>query len=112
MKFGILLDTHFDKWGVVQQAEALGFYRAWFPDSQMIWSDCYVSMAIAATKTSRILLGTGVTNAGTRVAPITANAIATVNQIAPGRVFLGIGTGHTAMRIMGQPPVPASGFSD
>jgi alkanesulfonate monooxygenase SsuD/methylene tetrahydromethanopterin reductase-like flavin-dependent oxidoreductase (luciferase family) len=32
-------------------------------------------------------------------------AMATLNRLAPGRVFLGIGTGHTAMRSMGQRPM-------
>ena len=32
-------------------------------------------------------------------------AMATINRIAPGRVFCGIGSGNTAMRIMGHKPV-------
>jgi hypothetical protein len=49
--------------------------------------------------------------AGTRIAPVTAHSIGSINQIAPGRTFLGIGTGHTAMRVSRQDPrdkVPAS----
>jgi alkanesulfonate monooxygenase SsuD/methylene tetrahydromethanopterin reductase-like flavin-dependent oxidoreductase (luciferase family) len=41
---------------------------------------------------------------GTRPAPVTAAAIGTINALAPGRTFLGVGAGNTAMRIMGQPP--------
>jgi alkanesulfonate monooxygenase SsuD/methylene tetrahydromethanopterin reductase-like flavin-dependent oxidoreductase (luciferase family) len=83
-------------------AEELGYDSAWVADSQMIWSDCYATLALAAVRTSRIKLGTGVAIAGTRIAPVTAAAIASINEIAPGRVFLGLGTGHTAMRTMGQ----------
>ncbi len=43
--------------------------------------------------------------AGTRLAPVIAHSIASINKLAPRRAFLGIGTGHTAMRIMGQNPV-------
>jgi 5,10-methylenetetrahydromethanopterin reductase len=32
--------------------------------------------------------------------------------MAPGRIFLGIGTGHTAMRVMGQDPMGVAEFRD
>lgn len=48
MKFGILFDTHVDKWDLIRYAEALGYDAAWVPDSQMIWSDCYAIIALAA----------------------------------------------------------------
>jgi alkanesulfonate monooxygenase SsuD/methylene tetrahydromethanopterin reductase-like flavin-dependent oxidoreductase (luciferase family) len=37
---------------------------------------------------------------------VTANSIATLNQLAPGRVILGIGTGNSAWRAMGMAPRP------
>src|SRR6185312_13238731 len=36
-----------------------------------------------------------------RIAPVAANAIATLNQLAPGRIDFGVGTGFTARRAMG-----------
>ncbi len=71
----------------------------------MIWSDCYATLALAAQHPSRIRIGTGVAIPGTRIAPVTAHSIASLNRLAPGRVFLGIGTGHTAMRVMGMQPM-------
>src|SRR6516162_6612746 len=112
MEFGICFDTHISKWDLVRYAEELGYDRAWVPDSQMIWSDCYAVMALAAQATRRIKIGTGVAIPGTRIAPVTAHSIATINQLAPGRVFLGIGTGHTAMRVMGQNPMKVSEFRE
>ncbi len=112
MEFGICFDTHIEKWDLVRYAEELGYDRAWVPDSQMIWSDCYAVMALAAQATRRIKIGTGVAIPGTRIAPVTAHSIATINQIAPGRVFLGIGTGHTAMRVMGQHPMRIKDFRE
>jgi alkanesulfonate monooxygenase SsuD/methylene tetrahydromethanopterin reductase-like flavin-dependent oxidoreductase (luciferase family) len=106
MKFGIMFDTHVDKWELIHFAEELGFHRAWVPDSQMIWSDCYATLALAAANTERILLGTGITVPATRIAPVTAQAIGSINQLAPGRVFLGMGTGNTAMRLLGHPSAP------
>ena len=112
MQFGIIFDTHVDKWDLIRYGEELGYDAAWVPDSQMIWSDCYATMALAAVHTKRIKIGTGVAIAGTRIAPVTAHSIASINQLAPGRVFLGIGTGHTAMRVMGQDPVPIKEFHE
>jgi 5,10-methylenetetrahydromethanopterin reductase len=84
-------DTHVSKWDCVKFGEDLGYDRAWVPDSQMIWSDCYATLALAAANTKRIQIGTGVAIPGTRIAPVTAHSIASINQLAPGRVFLGIG---------------------
>ncbi len=112
MQFGICFDTHVSKWDVIRYAEELGYDRAWVPDSQMIWSDCYATLALAAVNTKRIKIGTGVAISGTRIAPVTAHSIASIAQLAPGRVFLGIGTGHTAMRVMGQEPMPVSEFRE
>jgi len=106
VNFAIMFDTHIDKWDLVRYAEELGYYSAYFPDSEMIWSDCYATMALAAVNTKRIRLGTGIAAPGVRIAPVTAHSIATINQIAPGRTFLGIGTGNTSMRVMGQNPTP------
>ena len=83
----------------------MGYDAAWAADSQMLYSDAYATLALAAVNTSRIRLGTGVSVAGVRLAPVTAHSIATINKLAPGRTFLGIGTGHTAMRVMGKDPV-------
>ena len=47
-----------------------------------------------------------------RIAPVTAHSIASINQLAPGRVFLGIGTGHTAMRVMGMQPMKIRDFRE
>ena len=112
MKFGISVSTKIDDWQLVKYAEDCGFDMAWVPDSQMIWSDCYATMALAAQNTSRIQLGTGVAIPGTRIAPVTAHSIASINQLAPGRVFLGIGTGHTAMRVMGMQPMKIRDFRE
>jgi len=112
MKFGAMVATKVDDWQLIRFAEEQGYDHAWVPDSQMIWSDCYATLALAAYHTSRIRLGTGVAIAGTRLAPVTAHSIASINQLAPGRVFLGIGTGHTAMRVMGFDPVKPREFRE
>ncbi|MDA0822593.1 MAG: LLM class flavin-dependent oxidoreductase [Proteobacteria bacterium] len=112
MKFSLHVQTRIGDWGFVKELEDLGYDACWFPDTQMMWSDCYATMAAAALNTSRIRLGTGVAIPGTRIAPTTAHSIASINVLAPGRVFLGIGTGHTAMRVMGQDPMPIKEFRE
>ncbi|MEM7255621.1 MAG: LLM class flavin-dependent oxidoreductase, partial [Pseudomonadota bacterium] len=109
---GICVATKIDDVGVVPYAENLGFRHAWIPDSQMIWSDCYAYMALAAQQTRTINIGTGVAVIGTRIAPVTAHSIATINRLAPGRTFLGIGTGNTAQRLMGQRPIKYKEFDE
>jgi 5,10-methylenetetrahydromethanopterin reductase len=101
MDFGIALATSADSWKFAKRAEELGFSHAWFYDTQMLSADCFVAMGAAAVNTSRIRLGTGVLVPSNRIAPVTANALATLNKLAPGRIDFGIGTGFTARRAMG-----------
>jgi 5,10-methylenetetrahydromethanopterin reductase len=89
-------------------AEAHGFSHYWVADSELMAADPYVALATAAVATKRIVLGTGVAIAGTRIAPVTACAIASVGALAPGRVVLGLGTGNSARRAMGMPPYRVS----
>jgi alkanesulfonate monooxygenase SsuD/methylene tetrahydromethanopterin reductase-like flavin-dependent oxidoreductase (luciferase family) len=95
-----------------QRAEACGFTQAWFPDSHMIWGDAYACMALAAANTRAIKLATGISVASNRIPPVTVHSIATINEIAPGRVTLGYGTGHTGRRVMGLPPVRFADFRE
>ncbi len=112
MKFSIMLATKIDDWEIYPEIEAAGYDAAWVPDSQMLWSDCYATLALAAHHTSRLEIGTGVAIPGTRIAPVTAHSIASINRLAPGRTFLGIGTGHTAMRVMGMQPMKVAAFRE
>lgn len=84
-------------------AEKRGFSHAWLYDSQMLASDVYAALALSAVQTKTIVLGPGVTNPMSRIAPQTACAIASINALAPGRTILGIGTGNTARRTLGMP---------
>lgn len=101
MDFGIAVATSTQSWKVVQRAEQLGFTHAWFYDTQLLNPDVFIGMTQAAMVTSRIRLGTGVLIPSNRIEPVTANAFATLNQIAPGRIDFGVGTGFTGRRTMG-----------
>ena len=99
-------------WMLIKDIENMGFGSVWMPDSHMIYSDTYAVLSLAAANTSKIKLGTGIAVAPTRIAPVTAHSIATINQLALGRTFLGIGTGHTGMRVMGMDPIKVGEFSE
>jgi 5,10-methylenetetrahydromethanopterin reductase len=87
-----------------QLAESLGFSHVWVADTQLMAGDVFVCLALIAAATTSVKLGTGVAIAGTRIAPVTACALGSLNQLAPGRVICGIGTGNSARRAMGLPP--------
>jgi alkanesulfonate monooxygenase SsuD/methylene tetrahydromethanopterin reductase-like flavin-dependent oxidoreductase (luciferase family) len=101
-----------DEVGFFNHAESLGYDSVWVTDSQMIFSDCYAVLALAARQTQRIRLGPGTAICGTRIPPVQVAAMATLNRLAPGRVHLGIGTGNTAMRTMGQRPMRIAEYDE
>mgnify|MGYP002629934209 CR=1 FL=1 len=111
MQFGVSCGYITDI-GFVTHAEKLGYDFAWFPDTPLIRSNIWAMMAIAAQQTQRIRLGTGLAIPGLRLAPVAAGGIATINQLAPGRVFFGSGTGNTAMRTLGQRPARVQEFRE
>lgn len=85
----------------VVAAERGGFEYAWIPDSQLLWRDPWVALGTAAPRTSTIKLGTNVTNPITRHASVTASAAGAVEEMAPERFVLGIGSGDSSVRVMG-----------
>src|SRR5258705_1378743 len=78
----------------------------------MLSADPFVAMAAAAVKTTRIRLGTGVLIPSNRIAPVAANAFASLNKLAPGRVDFGVGTGFTGRRAMGLGAVKLADMED
>ena len=106
MKYSVAFASEVDSWRWAKRAEALGYHAAWFYDTQLLNPDVFVCMALAAHETNRIRLGTGVLVPSNRIAPVTANAFATLNKLAPGRIDFGVGTGFTARRTMGQKAIP------
>jgi 5,10-methylenetetrahydromethanopterin reductase len=87
-------------------AEELGYDSVWLGDSQLIWREAYVLLGAAAARTSRVKLGTGVTNPVTRHAAVTASAAATLHELSGGRALLGVGVGDSALKSIGLNAVP------
>ena len=112
MKFGFCVMADVDEIGFFNHVENLGYDSVWVTDSQMLFSDCYAVLALAARQTTRLRLGTGTSIAGIRVPPVHVAAMATLNRIAPGRVHIGIATGNTATRSMGQKPMRIADYRE
>jgi 5,10-methylenetetrahydromethanopterin reductase len=88
----------------VALAESLGYEKLYLGDSQLIWRELLVLLGALAVTTSRIQLGSGVTNPITRDWTVLAGAWATLDELSGGRVFVGLGVGDSAVRTMGQKP--------
>ncbi len=89
---------------VAREREEAGWDGLLVVDSQNLSGDPYVALAMAATTTSRIGLGTGVTNNVTRHAAVTACSIASIQRLSGGRAVLGIGRGDSALAHLGRAP--------
>ena len=89
---------------LTKQAEAAGFDYAWLFDSHVLWRDPYPLLTLMAQATTRLRLGTCVTNPATREPSVTASLLATLNELSGGRMDLGIGRGDSARRVLGKPP--------
>jgi len=89
----------------IARAEELGYHRAWCYDSPALYCDVWVTLALAATRTSSIGLGPGVLVPNLRHVMTTAAAIANLVDLAPGRVAVAVGSGFTGARCLGQKPM-------
>ncbi|HEV2140321.1 MAG TPA: LLM class flavin-dependent oxidoreductase, partial [Candidatus Dormibacteraeota bacterium] len=102
---GISPRQSFDSWAAfVAELERDGVRRIWVIDSQLAMKDVYAGLVVAALNTTRVGLGTGVTNALTRHPTVTVNAMAAVAEISHGRAILGLGAGDSALYGIGLQP--------
>jgi 5,10-methylenetetrahydromethanopterin reductase len=92
-------------------AEQLGFDRVWIPDERLRRS-VYVALTACALKTESIGLGVGVTNPYTRHAAVTAASIASIEELRPGKVVLGLGAGGELSHLGIDPQRPRAAVRD
>ncbi|CAA9545848.1 MAG: hypothetical protein AVDCRST_MAG33-462 [uncultured Thermomicrobiales bacterium] len=81
--------------GLVQAAEAGGADAVWVSEDPEGW-DAFAILTLLAARTSRIRLGTGVTNPLLRHPNLIAASLSTLDVVSSGRAFLGIGRGEPA----------------
>lgn len=93
-------------------AEELGYARVWIFDSAPFYEDPFVHLALAAQRTTRIGLATGVLIPSQRSVMTMASGIATIARLAPDRFRACFGTGGTARWTLGQRPLPLNDLFD
>ena len=93
---------------MVRRIESVGFSNLWLTDSSLHARNSYAYLTLAAKASSRLLLGTAVTNPLTRHPAVTAVAAATVDEISGGRMILGIGAGDRPLLALGFEPARLS----
>src|SRR5205814_8838956 len=86
-------------------AEDLGFRAVWCPEVPAFGHDIWVTLARIAEKTKRLKFGPSVLIPSYRHPMAQASAIATLEQLAPGRLMVGFGTGFTGRAGMGKKPL-------
>lgn len=87
-----LQDKHPIRDGIryVRRAEELGFEAVWQAESRLV-REATVPMAAFAATTATIRVGSGVVNCWTRNVGLMASTFITLDDLAPGRILLGIG---------------------
>jgi 5,10-methylenetetrahydromethanopterin reductase len=89
---------------LIQGVEAAGFDGAGILDSQLLCRDAFITLALAASQTSRLTLFPAVTNPFTRHVSVLAGGLQSAEELAPGRVQCVIGTGYTSAHTIGRRP--------
>lgn len=102
-RFSVLLNAEHEHRQLMWYAwlvEELGFQTLWYADERF-YRETYTGLAACAVTTSRLLLGTGVTDPFTRHPALTAAAIASLDELSEGRAILGLGAGISGYHNLG-----------
>jgi 5,10-methylenetetrahydromethanopterin reductase len=77
---------------LAKRCEARGFDSVWMAETRMT-RDSFVPMAAIAGATERIKVGSGIVNVYTRGPVVLAISFIGLEELAPGRILMGLGTG-------------------
>jgi 5,10-methylenetetrahydromethanopterin reductase len=91
-------------------AEDDGWDGLLLTDTQNLSMDVVGSLYLAASVTSRLRIGTAVTNLVTRHPAVVASTFATLHHVSGGRAHIGVGRGDTALELVGIRPPSAHEF--
>jgi 5,10-methylenetetrahydromethanopterin reductase len=92
----------------LQVAESCGFEMLTTGDSQSLWADPFVSMAVAADRTTRPRLGITVSNPMTRHPAVVASSLVALQNLSGDRMVYGLSTGDSALRAIAVHPARLS----
>lgn len=93
-------------------AEATGFDTVGIGDSQSLYREVFITSAICGQETERVKFGPRVINPVTRHPAVAASGAATLAEMAPGRVILGLGSGDSAVHNAGVGPANLAEMRD
>ena len=93
-------------------SERAGLHSIAIADSPLISRELFMSCAECLHETKSLNVMTAVTNPLTRHPSVAASAIATLCEMAPGRLLVGIATGDSAAWGAGLRPAKVSVLSD
>jgi 5,10-methylenetetrahydromethanopterin reductase len=88
----------------LEVAEASGFDLLSTGDSQSLWADPFITMAVAAEHTTRPRIGVTVSNPQTRHPAVVASSLVALQQLSGGRIVYGLSSGDSALRNIGLRP--------
>ena len=86
----------------IADCEASGFSGVGIHDHQHSGRDVFLTLALAAQRTSKIALYPATTNPVTRHPSVLASVAQTLEEIAPGRIGLTVGPGYLAVGNIGR----------
>lgn len=95
---------------IARRAEAAGYAHLALGDTQNLGPETWSQLMLAATASTRLRLGPGVTNTTTRDVAVTASAALALQLETGGRAFCGIGRGDSALAKIGRRPAPPEAF--
>ena len=93
-------------------AEKSGFDWFGVADSQSLFRELFVTLAMVGQATERMMIGPSVTNPLTRHPAVMASAAASVQELSGGRAMLGIGTGDSALYNLNERPPGLAGLRE
>ena len=101
--YGIALhyEFHPDRFiKLCREIDGLGFAHLWIPDERFM-RDMGVGLTLAAMSTNRVRIGSAVTDPYIRHPALTAALMATLDEVAGGRLVVGIGAGVSGFGALG-----------
>jgi len=95
-----------------QACEEAGIHTYGIPDSPIQRPDLYVSSTVCALNTNRMRILSCVTNPVTRHPSVTASCLRALDELAPGRIAMGIATGDSALWGVGLKPATVASLRE
>lgn len=93
-----------DMAGIARAADDLGYWGVGVSDSPLLYHESYPAIAWLLGQTDRTRMGPNVTNPVSRHWTVHASTARTLEDIAPGRYFLGLAAGDGAVHSIGRSP--------